>query len=432
MRGVPKAILAVSLLSACTTDREASVALVTGEETEVFTRAPAPTSMVVESIDLEGKVTELSRRAAPFGELDLGDHSESDVAALRIRAFDPTNKLVVAGESLYFQYGALAEGTLDIFVQRTGELARMPSAPAATFEAPLADVLLGRYVLLVKGTAVSLYDLLGLRALQTPPVFKRTAASVTSSGSTALVIDGQGASSFDLSTGQEIDVAAPEGGNYGEVAGGLTVRAKDGTSFVVGATRDGAPSGRILRLSKDGKLSFASLVHPRSGACATWIEGRGLVVYGGGTATDPAAEALVDNATTAAPLALPPDAVKGCGIAGLDGGKIVVAGGKGAAGDMGMGLPARAFDLACGSNCTAASFQGVVPLVRAQATTVAGDAALFVGDDASGATKVFRASPGELREIPLKIARRGARLLPLPTNAVGIVGGAAVVESYRE
>ena len=382
MRGVPKAILAISLLSACASDREAQVALVTGEETEVFSRAPAPTSMVVESVDLEGKVTELSRRAAPFGELDLGDHDESDVAALRIRAFDATNKLVVAGESLYFQYGALAEGTLEIFVQRTGELARMPTPPSATFDAPLAEVLLGRYVLLVKGTSVSLYDLLGLRALQTPPVFKRTAASLTSYGSTALLIDAQGASSFDLSTGQEVDVPAPEGGNYGEVAGGLAVRAKDGSAFVIGATRDGAPSARILRLSKDGKLSFASLVHPRAGACATWIEGRGLVVYGGGTATDPAAEALVDNATTAAPLALPPDAVKGCGVAGIDGGRIVVAGGKGATGDTGMGLPARSFDLGCGSNCTATTFQGVVPLVRAQALAVAGDAALFVGDTA--------------------------------------------------
>lgn len=423
--------LCLAVLVACSSQKDGTVVLVTGDETDAFTREPAPKTIVVEALDLDGNARELSRGPLPGGDLTLGDFSRDDVAALRVRAVDDAGHVLVGGESLFFQYGALADSTLEVFVQRTGELARMPRAPSTSFETPVVDVVVGRYVLVAKGTATSLYDLLSLQAFTTPPVLPRAAASLASYGTTAIVIDDGAASSFDLTSGDASDVPAPSGGSYAEVAGGASVRAGDGTVYVVGATRDGAETARVLRIAKDGTLSFAALSKPRAGACATWVSGRGLVVYGGSASAE-GGEVLADAASIAAPLPYPPDPVNGCALAALDTTKVVVAGGKGAAGDTGAGLPARAIDLGCASGCAPAAWKGVVPLVRADAAGVAGDAALVVGDDASGATKAFRASPGELREVPLKIGRRGARLVPLPTHAVGIVGGAATIESYRE
>jgi hypothetical protein len=425
------ALVSLATLAACASTKEGSVALVTGDETDVFTRAPAPTTLVVEAVDLGGNARELSRTPLPGGDLSLGDFSREDVAALRVRATDAAGKVLVSGESLYFQYGALADSTLEVFVQRNGELARMPRAPASSFEAPSTDVVVGRFVLQAKGTATSLYDLLSLRAFSSAPTLPRPAMSLTSYGTVALVIDDKGASSFDLSSGETNDVATPSGGTYAEVAGGASVRGSDGSVYVVGATRDGAETARILRVSKDGNLSFVALSKPRAGACATYVTGRGLVVYGG-SASAAGGEVLADGATVGAPLPYPADAVKGCGLAALDTSKVVVAGGRGALGDTGAGLPARVLDLSCASGCSPAPWQGIVPLVRADAIATAADAVLVAGDDASGASRVFRASSTELREVPLKIGRRGARLVALPTHALGVVGGAPVIESYRD
>ena len=65
------------------------------------------------------------------------------------------------------------------------------------------------------------------------------------------------------------------------------------------------------------QASFAALATPREGACATFVAGRGLVVYGGdGSAAG--AELLATGAQLAAPLPFPADDVKGCAATALD------------------------------------------------------------------------------------------------------------------
>ena len=62
------------------------------------------------------------------------------------------------------QFGALENSPLQVFVQRTGELARLPRAPAV-LDAPLLGVTVGRYLVAASGTTVFLYDLLRLDVL---------------------------------------------------------------------------------------------------------------------------------------------------------------------------------------------------------------------------------------------------------------------------
>ena len=416
--------LVVMLVAACS-DPTGTVSIVTGEETDVFSRQPAPTTLVTELVALDGTKKELSRQTLPVASVDLGNLQQSDIGGVAVTGLGPDGKALVKGQTLLVQWGALRESQLLLFAQRTGELARVPSGPAAADVGP-GVMVEGRFVFGVHGSTAYLYDLLTLHTLTGAPALPRAPKSVASLSSAALLIDDNGATSFDLQNGGAVDFPAPANGTFAEVASGARVGATDSSQFIVGATRigNGGASARILLIDANGKASFAALTTPREGACAAYVEGRGLVVYGG-DAKGPGGEVLAPNATVATPLPYPPDAVKGCAATALDQTHVLVAGGDGG--------PARVLDLTCASNCTPAVWQGAIPLTRAEAADLAPDAALVVGDDAQGATHAYRASPAELKEIPLKTARRGARLVRAPTDALLVVGGgAAGIEMYRE
>ena len=132
-------------------------------------------------------------------------------------------------------------------------------------------------------------------------------------------------------------------------------------------------------------------------------------------------------------LAYAPDGVKGCGASTLDASHVLVAGGTGSPVDVAGAAPARVVDLACASGCVPAVWPGVMPLVRAESFTLAQDAALIAGDDATGASRVFRATLAAITELPVKAPRRNARLIALPIKGTAaIVGGAAPIEQYIE
>jgi len=423
-------IAVVGVLGACAGAAEATITLTTGGETDAFGRSPAPTSLVVEARGLDGALTEIARTALPTDTLSLGDRTRTDAAALRVTAYDPAGKALLRGETLFLQYGALENASLSVFIQRAGELARLPASPPA-LEAPLAEVALARYLLQTSGTQASIYDLLLLRTLEGTPTLPRPVRSLAVHGEAAVLIDDQGASTLDLTTNSSAALAPPAGGTFAEVAGGSTVTSADGTTYVVGGTRlRGGPSARVFVIATDGNGSFVSLGTPREGACATYVEGRGLVVVGG-SATGPGAEVLAAGTTASSALALPSDGVRGCGAAALDGTRVVVAGGVGSPADQNGFAPVRVIDLSCGAACVPTVWPGAAPLVRADAVALAPDAALVLGDDATGATRAFRASAAATVDVPLKAPRRGARLIALPMAGFSaVVGGASPLEQY--
>lgn len=407
---------------ACSGDPEGTVSISLGEEADALSRSPAPTTLVVETLGVDRAKKELARTTLPAGEVSLGNVPRSDVGALAVTALDASGKVLLRGETLYMQWGALENTTLDVFIQRTGELARPPRGPGA-FDAKQAIVAVGRYVFAANETSTFLYDLLNLRPLDGPPTLPRPARSLVTFDTTAIIVDENGASVFELQGRRASDLPAPSGATFAEIAGGATVRATDGTQFIVGATRtSGGPTTRIIRIAPDGALTAVALANAREGACAAWAEGRGLVVYGG-NATAPGGEVIAPNATTSSALPFAPDDIRACGATALDGTRVLVA-----------GKEARVLDLGCAADCKPAAWPGTLDLARAEAFTLFPDAALVVGDDASGNTKAFRASATGAREIPLKTPRRGARLVALPQNGVcAIVGGNAPgIEQYAE
>lgn len=429
------ATCAACALPGCKDDPTGTIAVTVGEELDAFSRQPAPTTLVVESIDAEGKPTEIARTALPADEISLGDKERTEVGALRVRGLDAAGKVLLKGESLYLQFGALENSSFEVFVQRTGELARMPRAPGA-LDAPLVGLTVARYLIAASGPSMFLYDLLALKPLPGFPGFPRVPKSLATFGTAAIVIDDQGATTVDLSTATSTELAAPIGGTFAEIAGGLTTTAPDGSAYVVGGSRTtGGPTSRVLVIAKDGNVSFATLSTPREGACAAWVDGRGLVVYGG-SATGAGAELVPVGSVQGTPLAYPPDAVKRCGATALDASHVLVAGGAGSATDVGGAAQAAVIDLACAAACKPAAWPGLLPLVRAEVFPLAVDAALVVGDDATGATRAFRATAvmGAQREVPLKAPRRNARMVALPIKgSVAIVGGGAPsIEQYLE
>jgi hypothetical protein len=428
----PAVFLGVLALVACSSTPTATFTLTTGGEADALTRSPTPTTLIVQALDVDGNAQELARTALPADELSLGDKSRTDVGALRVLAVDATGKQLLRGESLYVQFGALENSPLDVFIQRTGELARMPGG-GAVLDAPRLGISVARYLVSASGTNMQIYDLLRLTTLTGVPALMRPARSLVVFGTAAIVIDEAGATTVDLSTGAASELAAPAGGTFEEIAGGATVTLSDTSAYVVGGTRaTGGPSQRVLVITKDGGVSFATLAFAREGACATWVEGRGLVVMGG-NAKDPGVEIIAPGAVQGAPLAFAPDGVKGCGASALDASHVVLAGGAGSSVDVAGSAPARVVDLACATGCTPAVWPGALPLVRAESFARAQGVVLLAGDDATGASRVFRATAAGNQEIAVKAPRRNARLVALPIKGTAaIVGGAAPIEQYLE
>lgn len=418
------AIALLTLSVSCGGTPRGTVSIVTGEETDVFSRAPAAVVLVTEKVAADGTRTEISRTALPNDSVDLGDQVRSEIGAFAVRGLDATGRTVVRGETLFVQWGALERTDLQIFVQRTNELVRMPRGPAS-FEPSAAAMVVGRYVLGVSSSTGVVYDLLALETTSPALALPRPARSIATVDTAALLIDELGATVYDLAEGTSATLAAPTGGSFSEVAGGRLVSAADGTQYIVGATRNaGGPTTRILVVSPEGKASFASTTVAREGASATFLEGRGLVVVGG-DASGAGAELLAPGATLAAPLPFAPDPVRDSSAVTLDTSHVALVGGSG-----GGGL-VRVLDLACTTACVPASWPEAVPLARLDAARLGPDAAFVVGDDTSGASHAYRVSSTGVRELPLREARRGARLVAGPTGML-VIGGGAGIERYLE
>jgi hypothetical protein len=442
------AVLGFSSLCLCGLDcshsANGTLSLNFGEETDTLTRAPAIVKLRVDSVDSAGKAKTLATTSLPASALDLGWMNVDATGTFRVVGFDSGGNALVAGQSLPIAFGIADGQTLPIFVQRVGELALLPHAPAETrLEPTLAAAVGGRYVFIGAGSdptaslSLQLYDIFELTAVKSPPKLPRAPKSVAFVGAVAWLIDEMGATQYDLSTGASADVVGPLGGSYAEIAGGATVVTKGGSQYVVGATRTaGAATNKILALDASGNPSWLTLTTPRLGASAAWSDTTGLVVAGGSAAA-PGVE-IVDvvraAATTGSPLAYPPDPSVGAGAAPLDGDRFVLLAG----GTMPDGSDAgvRVVDLSCASQCAPTSWTALPTVVTsAQAFSIDDASAVIVGSEPSSAvTHVFRVTSGNAAEIPTRAPHHGARAIASPIGPRGSVllaGGAPKMESFQ-
>ena len=192
------ASLALLSIAACSSSPTGTIQLVTGAETDTFTRSPAPTALIVDAVDSQGTPTTLARVPLPATNVDLGKRDENAVAAITVSAVDALGDPVVFGSSLPLQYGSLEGATIPIFVQRTGELARMPGPLSDPRQAPVLSQVQGRYLFVGAGndTAIAettqLYDFLTFAPLPAPPTLPRVPQSIAFVGTVALLIDASG------------------------------------------------------------------------------------------------------------------------------------------------------------------------------------------------------------------------------------------------
>lgn len=432
LRALPWALA----LAACGSDPRGTLALSTGEETEVFSRQPAPETLVVDAVDVEtGERTSLVRAPLPAERIDLGERDALSVVRVHVDAIDAEGRVLITGRSMPMQFGAL--GLATIFVQRTGEFARMPGPVGDGREAPAVAGVIGRFVFVSGGEGApggaaqtQLYDLGALSRLERPPALPVAPKTVASYGTRQLLIHDEGATWFELSDSSVEVAQAPDGGAFAEVSGGAVIVTPDATTYVVGgARRAGGASARVLRVARDGALAFLSLTHARLGAAATWVEGRGLIVAGG-SADTAGAELLAAGATRASALPFAPDATIGGAAAPLDGSRVLLVGGVDEAGA--AAIP-RVLDLGCASACAPIAWERAAPpiaLVHAEAFDLGAAETFLMGDDADGLSHAFRVREDTALPVPFKTPRRGARAVRVNPPAIAVVGGADGIESF--
>lgn len=422
-------VLACLLLSGCSSDPipPGQMRLVQGLETDTWTRDPAPVSVDIEKQLADGERTLLKTLTAPASGFTL----DGAVGRYDVLGKDGNGAVQVRGTSLLLDPRGFVGTHVPLYVARTGEFSRPDSLQRDVGEAPLLNFMYGRHLFAVERGGeepvvtesfdTAFWDRYGglpsFTCPQGPCAFQSTTVVLNS---ILLGVGADFANWYDLDYGRFKVAALPTGlTSFAQIAGGQTIVGPEGTSFIVGATRTGEPTDKVLAITRNGELSTLVLVGPRSGAAASWVDGRGLVVAGG-SPTAAGMELLAANSTAFVPLAYPPDATRGASLAPLDGARLLRVGGKNA-----DASPAATVELslACGADCAATPRGLPAGLDETKAFALGGEQVLTVGLTDEGETRALLLDGDQRLEVPLREPRRRASAALLPTGHVAILGG---------
>jgi hypothetical protein len=429
------AALALRLCGCASDPRTITVEIIPGHETGAFHEEPAVAQFEVRITGAEGAGI-AAASAPPGGELDFGEMPADQPLTFDITGRDAGGATIARGRSMGGIFlDQLAGDVLPLFAQRLGAWSRPPGELPAARAGARAIALGERHLILTGGDAgpggdpagLLGYDLLAWQGTA-GQALPRAARSLVGRGDAVLLIDDGGSTWVNFASGAYADVALPAGlGSFAEVAGGGTVEASDGRSFVVGATRAGAAAtAAVLVVEADGALRAATLANPRAGAAAVWIEDAGLVVAGG-SATAPGVEVLEPDAAAAVPRPFPPDETAGAGavVGGL--GDVVLVGGVLPAG---ASAATRRLDPRCSASCEASAIEGAglpAGLAAVAAFALPGGKVIAVGSEAVGEqlTRSFWIDLGAatVTELPLREPRAGASVTPAPNGTLALLGG---------
>jgi hypothetical protein len=457
-------------LAACSSSDSGTLQITFGEETNVFTESPAPTTLTVYAIDSNDNWTQIGTGAVSTSDIDLGSQDETNAATIAVLGTE-NNVDVAAGFTLALQYGALASNTLPVFLQRTNEWARLPSPPTDARQSPVLAIVSGEYLFIGGGSGsaataetTQLYDFAALSPVTGPPTLQVVPLSMPVIGTVALAL-GQGSGNneyVDFSDGDTATVPEltnPNNFTFADVAGGQVIYDYDSSDetlkyvYVVGGTRtQGAPTQAVLQINPNdtsnanypsGNLTWLSLTTPRLGASAAYIDSVGLIVIGGNTGgtTAGGVEEFTGNSGTnfTALSQFASDPTIGAGAtAWQDTQHVLVAGGITPTGqDPGV----RVFDLACetgSSMCIVPWTTLPVPLTGASTFVLTGGGtgsapALVVGNElVSGLTHTYILNSKSATEAPTKVPHHNASAIqsPLGFGSVLLFGGADEIEQF--
>lgn len=436
------AVLIVCLAASCSTEEPvtATIVLTAGLEDDAFTREPAPARLELHAVATSGSMQKIVDTTWPAGGFSIGEYDPNQVFAFEAAGKDTTGQTILRGATIYHALWLIDGTDVPLFMARVGEIGRPDGLLPIAREGGVAAIVDGRFIVSAGGSearnidgtsadpaTISAYDLGQWTASSVKQTLPRTPESfVMVLGRYGLFIDDAGASWFDFATYDSADAVAPDGMEFGEVAGGLVVPGDEET-YVVGPARSpDAPSTAVLRVATDGTLSVARLATARSGAAAAYVSGRGLVIAGGHE-TEPGVLLLQPEASAFAALGYPADPVRGAGAADIADERLVLAGGF----DDATPAPSRVIDLTCLSACAATEIgTGLEPLglTATWIHATSEDEVIAIGADAAdGTTAVtriggLRATPF-VEDVPLKEPRRGAVPVRLFGRAIALVGG---------
>jgi hypothetical protein len=434
-------LLAGSFLG-CAEEEPVPVALVLtpGQETDAFTRSPAPERIILHANSVEGASSQVLDARWPTGAFTLGSLDTNQMAAFEAEGRDPAGATVLRGATIFHVLWALDGTPLPVFMGRVGETSRPPGVLPFTHIGGLTTVVDARFIVSAGGTEAlrddgtasdpatfSVYDLGQWKASSATGTLSRNPRSlVTIQGRWALVIDDAGASWFDFATFESTDVTAPEGMTFSEVAGGRVLYGEEGEAYLVGPAREGSPSSAVLRVDWEGTLAVVRTGSERSGVAATYVAGRGLILVGGHD-TEPGLLLLAPGSSTFSPLAYPADPVEGAAAAALPDERVVLAGGV----VDGAPAPTRILDLRCTAQCETTDLGptvGPLGVNHGWARATRTDEVLVVGADPTDASTKLTRIGGLLttpfaEPVPLREPRSEAAPVALFGRAVAIVGG---------
>lgn len=444
-------------LFACSSSAATTIAVTLGEETDTITRAPAVTAFDIHAVDRAGNTQELADGSwQSDATIQLADLSQSATASIQLTATQADGSTVVWGAVPFATLGALDGFTIPLFIQRKGDIARMPGTTEAGAAPFLATTSRAVYIA-GDGTNIAGYDMLFLQAFDPCPVTAATKSfalvispTANTDGEQAMAwrISDDGASVFGLAqcTGDYGKNVHPEDGGaaFSDFAGGRTVMNGAGpfsTAYVVGPSRTNAPSGYVFKIAPDSEASTAVdaiistiSITPRRGAATAWSPGHGLFIYGGSSAAPNVVGEIVteskDGTNGTIDIMNPTDAAtdtrEGLAAIAIDNDKMLVAGDD---------QQPIVIDLAC-PGCAPKPFGQATgaKLTSPSLFALGSGAFLLVGDDSTtGTTRVFRLSDSDAgpQEKILKNARKGARAIQFETGQIVFIGGgSATPESY--
>ncbi len=368
------AFVVSSALSACgnKTPDTAFIAVSGGLDGAAFSDTPTIARVELRTRTADGTERPVGSATPANGGLDVPDSvsSGSDVVALVVAGLGSDGAVLSYGRTPFVDRSAFTSISMTILAPRLGTYTRALQL-GHTVQKPLIVDFSSRYLLVLDraGTSLDRVDMLQWRAGTEPSALESVPVTAASSGDTLLVIDAAGnAVTLVVGASGQTKISPPSGSTFADVVGGSVVIGEDEAAYIVGATRPSGKSDVVLRLATDGTLSARRLLHARSGAAATWITGRGLVVVGGtsGTATElPTPEILAPGATSASPLPFSGDGVEGAVVVAIDGGHVVRVRASG---------EVETFDFACASACAPTLAAAKAPVV----TPSADDSALLL------------------------------------------------------
>lgn len=423
-------------LAACSSEpRAVPIDVMTGQESDTFSVDPKVTRVDVVLTTLEGTTVKAS--AEPGGTFDLGELPEDQQITIEVTGVDVGGATVARGRTLSGILLASVEGAIPVFVQRVNQWARPPNGLVHAHVGAPAGVLSEQLLLLTGGASAAgkdgpvepdksdFYDLFGYGG-SLASTFPRVPSTIVSLGSVFLLIDAAGATWINYAEGSTPEATAPDGlDSFGLVAGGSAIRASEGRTFVVGATRSGEPTDAVLEVNDDGTLTAHKLAQPRRGAAAVWVEGVGLVVAGG-SASGAGVELLSEGGTAFVPRdAFPADPTEGAGaVIDPPGGVALIGGAAG-----GVAAATRRLDPTCVGECAVTVVEGAtipVAIGGVSAYALDGARAIVLGSEigGEGLTRTFLVEiGGSVTELPLREPRRGATPIPAPNGTLVLLGG---------